>query len=166
MCRSHAVHGVHPPPKSHTLSVTAPCRWHVNRQRGRREGGSSFIPSPSTAHPAGTHQPSYPLLPSLPPSIPFSSTPATHAQTITSTDLAHNQLYTTAPPTQPASPHTHTSQSSPNPCASAQRKRNSSSSSSSPTARVPHHHHQQPMSSSTCMPHLHTQAASGTCVSE
>ena len=58
--------------------------------------------------------------------------------------------------------HTHTSQASPNACASAQRKR---SSSSSPTARVPHHH-QQPMSSSTCMPHIQTQAASGTCVSE
>ena len=112
LCMVHGVHGVQPPPKSHTLSATAPCWWHVNRQRGgrgrgRREGGSSFIPSPSIAHPAGTHHPSSPLLPSLPPSH-LSSTPTTHTHTITSTDLAHNHLYITAPLTQPTSPHTHT----------------------------------------------------------
>ena len=171
MCRSHAVHGVHgvhPPSKSHTRTVTTPCRWHVNRQGGRRgrekrgRRGSSLIPS--IAHPAGTYHliPSPSLLPS--PSSSLSFTPSTHTHTITSTGLADNRHHVTAPPTQPASPftHTHTSQASPNACASAQRKR---SSSSSPTTRVPHHH-QQLMSSSTCMPHLHTQAASGTCVSE
>ena len=163
VCRSHAVHGVHgvqPPSKSHTRTVTAPCRWHANRQRGRREGGrreggSSLIPS--IAHPAGTHHPSSPSH-TLPLFSSLSFTPTIHAHIITSTNLAPNPLHTTAPPTQPASPHTHTraSLTSPNACASAQRKPSSSSSSSSSslTTRVPHHHHQQPMSSSTCMPHL------------
>ena len=160
-------------PKSHTLTVTTPCRWHVNRQGGRRgrekrgRRGSSLIPS--IAHPAGTHHPSSPSH-TLPLFSSLSFTPTIHAHIITSTNLAPNPLHTTAPPTQPASPHTHTraSLTSPNACASAQRKPSSSSSSSSSslTTRVPHHHHQQPMSSSTCMPHLHTQAASGTCVSE
>ena len=58
-------------PKSHTLTVTTPCRWHVNRQGGRRgrekrgRRGSSLIPS--IAHPAGTHHPSSHLLPPSPP---------------------------------------------------------------------------------------------------
>ena len=158
MCRSHVmygvhgvhgVHGVQPPSKSHTRTVTAPCRWHVNRQRGRREGGrreggSSLIPS--IAHPAGTHHPSSPSH-TLPLFSSLSFTPTIHAHIITSTDLSDNHQHTTAPLT-----HTHTSQTSPVACASAQRK-HSSSSSSSPTTRVPRHHH-QPISSSTCMQHL------------
>ena len=98
-------------PKSHTLTVTTPCRWHVNRQGGRRgrekrgRRGSSLIPS--IAHPAGTHHPSSPSH-TLPLFSSLSFTPTIHAHIITSTNLAPNPLHTTAPPTQPASPHTHT----------------------------------------------------------
>ena len=74
-------------------------------ERGRRERGSLLLPS--ITHPAGTHHPSSPLLPSLPPSH-LSSTPTTHTHTITCTDLAHNHLHMTAPLAQPTSPHTHT----------------------------------------------------------
>ena len=141
---------------NHTFdTVTTPCRWHVNRQRGRKKRerrGSSLMPSPFTAHPAGTHHhPSSPLLPLSSPLL---------------ISRPHPQHTLTPSPPHHCSPNsthlTHTSQTSPNACASAQRKR---SSSSSPITRVPHHH-QQLMSSSTCMPHMHTQAASGTCVSE
>ena len=65
-----------PPPKSHTLTVTTPCRWHVNRQRGRREGKkreggqlTHWQLTPSLHHTSSWHTP--PLISS--PS-PFSST--------------------------------------------------------------------------------------------
>ena len=172
MCADHTLCMVcmvcthHP---NYTLTVTTPCRWHVDRQRGRREGkkrerrGSLLLPS--ITHPAGTHHPSSPLLPSLPPSLSLSSTPTTHILTpsppliwltITSTSL-HLSL------NPPLLSHT---RPNPHPMhVPVQRKRSSSSSSSSPTTRVPHHH-QQLKSSSTCMPHMHTQATSGTCVSK
>ena len=61
---------------NHTFdTVTTPCRWHVNRQRGRREGekrgrrGSSLIPSNiQLAHttPHLLSSPLFPLLISLP----------------------------------------------------------------------------------------------------
>ena len=88
MCADHTLCMVcmvcthHP---NYTLTVTTPCRWHVDRQRGRREGkkrerrGSLLLPS--ITHPAGTHHPSSPLLPSLPPSLSLSSTPTTHILT-------------------------------------------------------------------------------------
>ena len=154
VCMACMVCSHHP---NHTFdTVTTPCRWHVNRQRGRKKRerrGSSLMPSPFTAHPAGTHHhPSSPLLPLSSPLL---------------ISRPHPQHTLTPSPPHHCSPNsthlTHTSQTSPNACASTQRKR-SSSSSSSPTTRVPHH--QQLMSSSTCMPHLHTQAASGTYVSE
>ena len=112
MCRSHAVHGVHgvqPPSKSHTLTVTTPCRWHVNRKRGRR-GREKRVPAYSfpPSHIQQAH--TTPHLLSFPPSpsSSLSSTPTTHTHTIISIDLPDNHLHITAPPTQPASPHTHT----------------------------------------------------------
>ena len=111
-----------PPPKSHTLTVTTPCRWHVNRQRGRREGKKrerggaahslaaySFPPSHIQLAHTTPHLISFPFLLHL---ICLSS-PTTHSHTIISTDLADNHLHITAT-------LTHTSQSSPNACASAQ----------------------------------------------
>ena len=96
---------------NHTFdTVTTPCRWHVDRQRGRREGGSSLIPSNvQVAHTTTPHLPSFPPFPLL-ISLP---SPTTHSHTIISTDLADNHLHITAT-------LTHTSQSSPNACASAQ----------------------------------------------
>ena len=167
--RSHAVNGVHdvqPPSKSHIrhchnfMQMACGSAEREKREGEEREGQLTH----SLQHLGGTHHPSSLLLPSLPPDHSLPPTPTTHILTplppliwltITSTSL----LLSTC-----LSFHTHTSQTSPNACASAQRKR-SSSSSSSPTARVPHHH-QQLKSSSTCMPHMHTQATSGTCVSE
>ena len=62
LCMACMVCTHHP---NYTLTVTTPCRWHVNRQRGRREGGSLLLPS--ITHPAGTHHPSSHLLPPSPP---------------------------------------------------------------------------------------------------
>ena len=80
MCADHTLCMVFmectPPPKSHTLTVTTPCRWHVNRQRGRREGKkreggqlTHWQLTPSLHHTSSWHTP--PLISS--PS-PFSST--------------------------------------------------------------------------------------------
>ena len=162
VCMACMVCSHHP---NHTFdTVTTPCRWHVNRQRGRKKRerrGSSLMPSPFTAHPAGTHHhPSSPLLPLSSPLLisrphpqhTLTPSPPLICLTTTSTSLLLSLNLPLLTHT-----HTHTSQASPNACASAQRKR--SSSSSSPTARVHHHHHHQPMSSSTCMPHLSAQAA-------
>ena len=150
---------------NHTfVTVTTPCRWHVNRKRGRREGkkrerrGSLLLPS--ITHPAGTHHPSSPLLPLFPPSH-LSSTPTTHTHTITSTDLAYNHHYITAPPTQPASPHTHThTHTNPKPhpmhvpvhrgnAAAAAAPHYSCSSPSSPAAHVLLHLHVTPVNTSS-----------------
>ena len=109
-------------------SMQMACESEEREKRGEeeREEGSSLIPA--IAHPAGTYHliPSPSLLPS--PSSSLSFTPSTHTHTITSTGLADNHHHVTAPLTQPASPHKHTSQASPNACASTQRKRSSSSS--------------------------------------
>ena len=125
---------------NHTFdTVTTPCRWHVDRQRGRREGGSSLIPSNvQVAHTTTPHLPSFPPFPLL-ISLP---SPTTHSHTIISTDLADNHLHITAT-------LTHTSQSSPNACASAeetqqqqqQQQPHYSCSSPSPAAQVLLHLH-------------------------
>ena len=155
MCRSHAVHGVHdvqPPPKSHTRTITAPCRWHVDRQRGRRgrekreEGAAhSFPPSHiQLAHttPHLLSSPLFPLLISRPhPQHTLTPSPALIWLTTTTTSLLLSLNLPLLTHT-----HTHTSQASPNACASAQRKRSSSSRphysrSSPPAAHVLLHLH-------------------------
>ena len=109
-------------PHCHSSMQMARESVEKERREGEEKGeGSSLIPA--IAHPAGTYHliPSPSLLPS--PSSSLSFTPSTHTHTITSTGLADNRHHVTAPPTQPASPftHTHTSQASPNACASAQK---------------------------------------------
>ena len=164
-----------PPPKSHTLTVTTPCRWHVNRQRGRREGKkreggqlTHWQLTPSLHHTSSWHTP--PLISS--PS-PFSSTssvslhpPPIHTLSSPLTWLTTTSTSLLLSLNPPLLTHTRTHIRIPNlpQCMCQCTRKRSSSSSSSLTTRV--HHHQQPTSSSTCMPHMHTQAASGTCVSE
>ena len=103
MCSHHPNHTFHP--------VTTPCRWHVDRQRGRRgrekreEGAAHSFP-PSHIQLTHTTTPHLLSFLSLPPSH-LSSTHHTHTHTIISIDLPDNH-HITAHLTQPTSPHTHT----------------------------------------------------------
>ena len=81
---------------NHTFdTVTTPCRWHVDRQRGRRgREKRGWQLTHSLQHPAGTHNPSSLLLPSFPllislPHPPHTLTPSPPLiwLTITSTSL-------------------------------------------------------------------------------
>ena len=85
MCADHTLCMVcmvcthHP---NYTLTVTTPCRWHVDRQRGRRgREKRGWQLTHSLQHPAGTHNPSSLLLPSFPllislPHPPHTLTPS------------------------------------------------------------------------------------------
>ena len=110
MCADHTLcmHDVHPPPQiTHsTLSqLHADGMWigREGEEGGRSERKGQL--TPSLHHTSSRH--TSPLLPLFPPSH-LPSTPTTHTHTIISIDLPDNHLHITAPPTQPASPHTHT----------------------------------------------------------
>ena len=157
-----------PPPKSHippchnSMQMACESAEREKREGEEREGQLTH----SLQHPGGTHHPSSLLLPSLPPDHSLPPTPTTHILTpsppliwltITTTPL----LISLNPPLLTHT-HTHTNPK-PHPMHVPVHRRNAAAA-AGPTTRVPHH--QQLMSSSTCMLQMHTQAASGTCVSE
>ena len=136
---------------NYTFTVTTPCRWHVDRQRGRKRrerGGAAHscpLPSPhiQQAHTTTPHLLSFL---SLPPSLSLVHTHNTHS---------HHHLHITAPPTQPTShtrpkPHPmHMPVHRGNAAAAQQQHPHYSRSSPPPAAHVLLHLHATPVNTSS-----------------